>query len=170
MPKRLIDLQKGQPLLDIASYGRRGPGARWSPHELELITYTARRTPEVVVKVSGGAASRRGALAHLTDLRLAPCGREGKFHDGQHRNPRALIAMREVVAQLLELAWSRPPSALARLPNQAQLRARIACLLDDLRPHGKLPDALGSPEHDPHPVRSFATVAGPAPLARRDRT
>jgi hypothetical protein len=65
MPKRLIDLQKGQPLLDIASYGRRGPGARWSPHELELITYTARRTPEVVVKVSGGATSRRGALAHL---------------------------------------------------------------------------------------------------------
>jgi hypothetical protein len=65
MPKRLIDLQKGQPLLDIASYGRRGPGARPSPHELELITYTARRTPEVVVKVSGGATSRRGALAHL---------------------------------------------------------------------------------------------------------
>ena len=58
MPKRLIDLQKGQPLLDIASYGRRGPGARWSPHELELITYTARRTPEVVVKVSGDATSR----------------------------------------------------------------------------------------------------------------
>jgi hypothetical protein len=65
MPKRLIDLQKGQPLLDIASYGRRGPGARPSPHELELITYIARRTPEVVVKVSGGATSRRGALAHL---------------------------------------------------------------------------------------------------------
>lgn len=65
MPKRLFDLQKGQPLLDIASYGRRGPGARPSPHELELITYTARRTPEVVVKVSGGATSRRGALAHL---------------------------------------------------------------------------------------------------------
>jgi hypothetical protein len=52
-------------LLDIASYARRGPGARWSPQELELITYTARRTPEVMVKVSGGATSSQGALAHL---------------------------------------------------------------------------------------------------------
>jgi hypothetical protein len=51
MPKRLFDLQRGQPLLDIASYGRRVPGARPSPHEFELITYTARCTPEVVVKV-----------------------------------------------------------------------------------------------------------------------
>jgi hypothetical protein len=65
MPRRLIDLQKGEPLLDVASYGRRGPGARLSPQELQLITYTARRTPEVMVKVSGGATSSRGALAHL---------------------------------------------------------------------------------------------------------
>lgn len=65
MPRLLIDLERGQSLLDIASYARRGPGARLSPQELELITYTARRTPEVVVKVSGGATSSRGALAHL---------------------------------------------------------------------------------------------------------
>jgi MobA/VirD2-like, nuclease domain len=65
MPRRLIDLQKGEPLLDVASYGRRGPGARLSPQELQLITYTARRTPEVMVKVSGGGTSSRGALAHL---------------------------------------------------------------------------------------------------------
>jgi hypothetical protein len=65
MPRRLIDLQKGEPLLDIASYGRRGPGARLSPQELELITYSARRAPEVMVKVSGGATSSRGALGHL---------------------------------------------------------------------------------------------------------
>jgi hypothetical protein len=32
--------------------------------------------------------------------------------------------------RVLEL--SRPPSALARLADEAQLRARIACLLDDL--------------------------------------
>lgn len=65
MPRRLIDLQRGQPLLDIASYARRGPGARLSPPELELISYTARRTPEVMVKVSGGATSASSALAHL---------------------------------------------------------------------------------------------------------
>jgi hypothetical protein len=52
-------------LLDSASYARRGPSARWSPQELELITHTARRTPEVMVKVSGGATSLQGAMAHL---------------------------------------------------------------------------------------------------------
>ena len=85
------------------------------------------------------------------DLRLAPRGGEGKFQDGQHRNLRALIATREVVAQLLEFSGSRPPRALARLADEAQLRARIACLLDDLRPHRKLPDALGGPQHDAGP-------------------
>jgi hypothetical protein len=54
-------------LLDIASYARRGPTQRdrLSPQEQALITYTARRTPEVMVKVSGGATSLQGALAHL---------------------------------------------------------------------------------------------------------
>jgi hypothetical protein len=65
MPRRLIDLDRDRPLLDIASHARRGPGARWSPQELELITHTARRTPEVMVKVSGGATSLQGAMAHL---------------------------------------------------------------------------------------------------------
>lgn len=65
MPRRAIELEKDRPLLDIASYARRGPGARWSPQELELITLTARRTPEVMVKVSGGAKTLQGALAHL---------------------------------------------------------------------------------------------------------
>lgn len=65
MPIRAIDLEQEQPLLDIASYARRGPDARWSPRELELISLTARRTPEVMVKVSGGAKTLQGALAHL---------------------------------------------------------------------------------------------------------
>jgi hypothetical protein len=68
MPRRLINVGR-EPgmLLDIASYARSGPTRRdrLSPQELALITYTARRTPEVVVKVSGGATSLRGALAHL---------------------------------------------------------------------------------------------------------
>jgi hypothetical protein len=61
----LISLRTGQALLDIASYGRRGPGERFSPQELEVIALTARRTPEVMVKVSGGATTVQGALAHL---------------------------------------------------------------------------------------------------------
>ena len=59
--------------------------------------------------------------------------------------------MHEVVPQLLELPWRRPPSALARLANEAQLCARIARLLDDFGPYRNLPDALSRPEHDPRP-------------------
>jgi hypothetical protein len=65
MPRPLIDLREARPLLDIATYGRLGPGARVSLPELEMITRTVRRTPEVMVKVSGGATSSHGALAHL---------------------------------------------------------------------------------------------------------
>ncbi len=66
MPRRLINVQKGEPLLDIASLCPTRAGcATGRSQELELITYTARRTPEVMVKVSGGATSSQGALAHL---------------------------------------------------------------------------------------------------------
>lgn len=43
----------GQPLLDIASYARRGPGRRdrLTPGEIAHISRTVRRVPEVVVKV-----------------------------------------------------------------------------------------------------------------------
>jgi hypothetical protein len=68
MPRRVINVGR-EPgmLLDIASHARRGPTQRdrLSPQELALITYTARRAPEVMVKVSGGATSLQGALAHL---------------------------------------------------------------------------------------------------------
>jgi hypothetical protein len=65
MPKTRVNLPSGRPLLDIASYARRGPDERLSPQELEVIALTARRTPEVMVKVSGGATTVQGALAHL---------------------------------------------------------------------------------------------------------
>src|SRR5215471_5203939 len=66
MPKRLFELQ-GEPLLEIASYGRRGPASnlRLTPAEMERIARTVARAPEVIVKVSGGAKSLRGASAHL---------------------------------------------------------------------------------------------------------
>jgi hypothetical protein len=53
MPTRLIDVGGGKPLLDVASYARRGPGRRdhLSHEETELIQRTVRRTPEVMVKV-----------------------------------------------------------------------------------------------------------------------
>jgi len=54
-----------EPLLDIISLARRGPNGRLSPEEISLVVRTLRRTPEVMVKVSGGAKSSAGALAHL---------------------------------------------------------------------------------------------------------
>src|SRR6202162_1654048 len=68
MPKRLIDAGGARPLLDIASYARRGPGRRdhLSHDEIELITRTVRRTPEVMVKVlSRGGQGLKAVGRHL---------------------------------------------------------------------------------------------------------
>src|ERR1700683_2867895 len=53
MPRRLIDVGGAKPLLDIASYARRGSGRRdrLPQDEIELITRTLSLTPEVMVKV-----------------------------------------------------------------------------------------------------------------------
>lgn len=53
MPKLRISIQGGKPLFDIASYARRGPGRRdrIPQSDLALAARTARRAPEVMVKV-----------------------------------------------------------------------------------------------------------------------
>jgi Relaxase/Mobilisation nuclease domain len=61
----------GQPLLDISSYARRGPGRRdrLSPAEIDLITRTVNRTPEVMVKVLTRGGQDLGAVRrHLVYL------------------------------------------------------------------------------------------------------
>jgi Relaxase/Mobilisation nuclease domain len=63
MRKAILEVDK--PLLDIVSLSRRGPNGRLTPEEVALVVRTLRRTPEVMVKVSGGASSSAGALAHL---------------------------------------------------------------------------------------------------------
>lgn len=52
---------------DIVSYGRRGHGrpVHFARDQVEQIARTVRRAPEVVVKVSGGARTIRGAVAHF---------------------------------------------------------------------------------------------------------
>ena len=82
MPRPSIELGGGAPLLDIASYGRRGPADRvhLTQAEIQLLSRTVRRTPEVMVKVltQGGRdlnavgrqlryLSRRGELEIETD-------------------------------------------------------------------------------------------------------
>jgi hypothetical protein len=53
MPNLKVSLYNGRPILDIASYARRGPGRRdrLSPAEIAQIARTVRRVPEAVVKV-----------------------------------------------------------------------------------------------------------------------
>lgn len=58
----------GQPLLDIASYARRGPGRRdrLAPAEIDQISRTVRRVPEAVVKVLSRDSNRFASVArHL---------------------------------------------------------------------------------------------------------
>jgi hypothetical protein len=78
MPKRIFRIQEGEPLLDVASYGRGGPrvtGSRLTPAQLELIQRTVRRTPEVVVKVLPRASNDIKAMGKHLDY----IGRNGEL-------------------------------------------------------------------------------------------
>jgi type IV secretory pathway VirD2 relaxase len=71
MPKRRIELGAARPLLDIASYARRGPADRvqLTQEEIQLINRTVRRTPEVMVKVlTKGGSDRKAVARHLSYL------------------------------------------------------------------------------------------------------
>ena len=86
MPKTLSDSGSARPLLDIASYARRGPGQRdrLSPEEIQLIERTVRRTPEVMVKV----LSRGGQDMKSVGRHFAYLSRKGDLEietdDGRH--------------------------------------------------------------------------------------
>ena len=64
------------PALDFVSYGRRGAGhpQRFTQEQIAQIAPTLRRTPEVMVKVSGGARTTKGAVAHFQYI-----GRRGEL-------------------------------------------------------------------------------------------
>jgi hypothetical protein len=68
MTRRPIRVQgSGRPLLDIFSAGRGGTQSRlhFSRTQIEQIARTVRRTPEVMVKVTGGGASSGAVSAHF---------------------------------------------------------------------------------------------------------
>jgi hypothetical protein len=87
MPKQLVNIRVGVPLLDIASYARRGPGHRdrLSPAEVQQIARTVRRTPEVMVKVLSRGGQDLGAVRrHLDYLHLRDDGEiELETDDGE---------------------------------------------------------------------------------------
>ena len=64
---RAIRAVRGTPLLEIASLARHGPAGRvrLSRVQVAQIVRTVARAPEVVVKVTRGATSAAGAVAHL---------------------------------------------------------------------------------------------------------
>jgi hypothetical protein len=97
MPKRIVDLRSAKPILDIASYGRRGPGHRPSLTSAEIAhaSRTARGVPEVIIKVSGGARTVRGVAAHLDYI-----GREGK--GAIETDEGSLVHQRDFVRTLLK--------------------------------------------------------------------
>ena len=68
MPRHIVTLPRTAGMeFDIVSYGRRGPSApaSLSVDQVEQVKRTVSRTPEVMVKVSGGARDTGGARAHL---------------------------------------------------------------------------------------------------------
>jgi Relaxase/Mobilisation nuclease domain len=78
MPKRTFRIREGEPLLDIASYGRGGPrdaGGKLTPVQLEQIQRTVHRAPEVVVKVLPRASNDLKAVGKHLDY----IGRKGQL-------------------------------------------------------------------------------------------
>lgn len=71
MPRRTINVSGSRPLLDLVSFGRKGPGRRdrLSPGEIEQVRRTVDRTPEVMVKVlSKGGQDAKAVSRHLDYL------------------------------------------------------------------------------------------------------
>jgi hypothetical protein len=79
--------RSNQPLFDLGSYARRGPGRRdhLSPGEIALISRTVRRVPEVIVKVlSRGGQDLKAVGRHIDYLRDRDDGeREVETDDGR---------------------------------------------------------------------------------------
>jgi hypothetical protein len=71
MPRITIDVRGSRPLLDLVSFGRKGPGRRdrLSSVDIEHIRRTIDRTPEVMVKVlSKGGQDPKAVSRHLDYL------------------------------------------------------------------------------------------------------
>jgi hypothetical protein len=102
------------PLLDVASYARRGPGRRdrLSPAEIDQVRRTVSRAPEVLVKVlSGGQPTAKGARQHLEYV-----GRDGELEletDAGDRLTGEDVAQRIVDDWDLDLEEERPGSRLS---------------------------------------------------------
>ena len=144
MPKRLVDVRSGSALFNIVSYGRGGPrrSSSLSLGQIELISRTVSRTPEVMVKVlpkdSNNARSiqkhidyigRRGELELETDdgLRLQGkgIGRDLLYNwnldlESHHREAEFANTRGRVAPKLVhKLIFSMPPGTSSRAVHAA---------------------------------------------------
>jgi hypothetical protein len=62
-----VRLPEAPSILDIISHARKGPGRRdhFGLAQIEQISRTVRRAPEVMVKVTGGGRSTGAVAAHF---------------------------------------------------------------------------------------------------------
>jgi hypothetical protein len=126
--------------LDIVSYGRRGPGGtlRLGAEQIAQIQRTVGRTPEVMVKVSGGGRDIGGVEAHLRYI-----GRHGKLpietDEGLTQQGRG--APKEITADWqLELCKSQYKPRPA--PGQKDVRAKLVHNIVLSMPAGTPPEKV----------------------------
>jgi hypothetical protein len=129
------------PLLDLRGIPRRGPAQRpiiLTPKQIAQLARTVRRVPEVMVKISGGASSVAGAVAHLRYVdrqgELAIETDEGQTVQGQGSERR------------LATDWDLEASAAENArPYRGRVGRRASKLVHNLvfsMPQGTPPDKL----------------------------
>jgi hypothetical protein len=149
MPKQMVRVDRSghgsaggsrDVTLDIVSYGQRGPGGalRFGADRIAQIQRTVGRTPEVMVKISGGGRDIGGVEAHLRYI-----GRHGKLpletDEGLAEQGRG--AVKEITADWqLELCRSqyKPKPAQGQKDTRAKLVHNIVLSM----PAGTPPDKV----------------------------
>jgi Relaxase/Mobilisation nuclease domain len=126
MSRRSVRLPTdGRPILDLLSLGRPGPSGRFSPAQIEQIRRTVSRTPEVMVKVTGGGTKTGAVAAHLAYI-----SRNGKLAIETDEGDR--VADQDAQKALLR-DWHLDLSAgLYRAPRDGRATARAVKLVHNI--------------------------------------
>ena len=167
MKKRLLDLRNQEPLLDIVSYGRAGLRSL-SREQRQFISRTARRVPEVMVKVSGGARTLAGVEKSLryyardgklgmesdTGEQLSAKGFEANLirdwnldvEAHQRQNARAVRAGRKPSRLVHNIIFSMP----AGTPSEKVFKAARELVRDEFEFRHRYAMVLHTDEPHPH--------------------
>jgi hypothetical protein len=138
MPRRAAKVL-GEPLFDIRTFGRVGRTDRMRVRaDIEQIVRTVARTPEVMVKVSGGAKRVKGAVAHLRYI-----DRNGKL---ELQTDEGSTLKGDGIERALVSEWDLESSAArARAPYRGEGGPRPAKLVHNVvlsMPRGTPPEKL----------------------------